>query len=116
MIPERKKLNPTSPIRSRIVLFEPFRDARELVLCLFAGYSGPEQRKSFDPAGAAVLQLVTVQLKGLLHGNRHPELNKIADEGSVKAFRCDAYDRMRDAIQQLRFTNDVFIAMETFFP
>src|SRR5579864_1387096 len=116
MIPERKKLNSTSAIRSRIVGFQTFRDAREIIFCLFAGDSGLEQCKSFDPVRAAVLQLVSVRLKGLLHGNGHPELNETADEGSVKAFRCDADNSMWDAIQQLRFANNVFVAMETFFP
>src|SRR5579864_7293271 len=116
MIPERKKLNSTSAIRSRIVGFQTFRDAREIIFCLFAGDFGPEQCKSFDPVRAAVLQLVSVRLKGLLHGNGHPELNEAADECPVKAFRCDADDRMPDAIQQLRFTDDVFVAMETLFP
>src|SRR5579864_9638054 len=116
MIPERKKLNPSSAIGSRIVGFQTFRDAGHLILRLFAGDSGLQQRKAFDPARAAVLQLVTAGLKSLLHGNGHPQLNETANEGSVKAFRCDADNSMWDAIQQLRFANDVFVAMETFFP
>src|SRR5579864_9426234 len=98
MIPERKKLNPSSAIGSRIVGFQTFRDAGHLILRLFAGDSGLQQRKAFDPARAAVLQLVTARLKGLLHGNGHPELNKTANECPVKAFRGDANDRMPDPI------------------
>src|SRR6185369_4609873 len=99
MIRERKKLNPSSAIRRRIIGFQTFRNTRELFLCLFTSDTGLEQRKSFDPARAAVLQFVSARLKGLLHGNRNPELDETANECPVKAFRRDADDRMPDAIQ-----------------
>ena len=60
--------------------------------------------------------MVYTSSESFLHGYRDPELHRPADEGSIKAFRRDANNGVRHAIEHLRSADDRRIAMEALFP
>ncbi len=72
--------------------------------------------EAFDPAGAAVLQLVAARLKPLLHRNRDPELNRVTNERTEKTFRSYADDGVRQPVQHLATANHIWVGIESLAP
>src|SRR5205807_1194327 len=88
----------------------------KLSISLLTRHAGFEKGVAFDPTRAPVFQLVTGRVERLLHGGRHPKAEGIANKGAVKSFRCDADDRVLNAIKDLSSANDVRVAAVTIFP
>ncbi len=91
-------------------------DCGEFLLSLGEGDAGLEARVGFDPARAAIFELVAAGLEDVLHGGGHPEVHAPADEGAVKAFGGDADDGVHDAVEALRLADDLRIAAEAPLP
>ena len=115
-LPQREQLDASTAVRLRIVGFQSLRDRRDLRLRLLGRHPGLEPHESFDPAGAAVLQLVYAAVELRLHRHGHPELERIAHEGSVKSFWRDADNRVRQTGEHLCLPDDRWIAVEAFLP
>ena len=115
-LPERVQPDAAAAVRLRVLGLETRRDARHLRLRLLDRHAGLEPQVAFDPAGAAILELVDAGVELPLHRGRHPELKRVADERAVEALRRHADDRVRQAGEHLRFADDVGIAAEAVLP
>ena len=71
---------------------------------------------TFNPARAAIFQLVPVLLERFFHRDGNPKLHLPSDEGPIKALRRDADNRVYYAVEPLRFSNDFGIAVEASLP
>ena len=78
--------------------------------------AGFQKRVTFDPTRAAIFKFVTGRVERLLHRRRHPEIERIADEGAVKFFRRDTDDRVLNTVEVLRSADDVRIAVVSILP
>src|SRR5205814_7904676 len=96
--------------------FQPLRDAGDLGLRLDARYAGLQPGEALDPRDGPVIELVAALVEGLLHGRRHPELDRIPDEGAVETLRGHADDRVRHPAHELRLAEDPGIAPEAVPP
>src|SRR5262249_33654683 len=114
--PKRHQSNAMTPICLGILGLQSFCNRRNFFLRLFEGYTGFERTKSFNPTRSAIFKLVSAGLKYFLHRNGDPELDRPAQERPVKAFRCHTDNRMRNAVQHLRLSNDFRIAVKALLP
>src|SRR5438477_13042973 len=103
-------------IRLRIIVFESFRDRGKLGLRLLPRDAGFEECVTFNPARAAVFELVAGSVECFLHRRRHPKVERVADKRAVKFLRRDANDRVLNSVKILRLANDIRIAFVTDFP
>src|ERR1700747_3773240 len=76
-----------------------------------AGVTPGLSRIGFNPAHAAIFELISAGLEDVLHRNRHPEVHAPADKSAVKALGCNADDGVHDTVKALRFADDLRIAM-----
>ena len=78
--------------------------------------AGFQEDETFEGASVTILQFAAGGVESFLHRNRHPELKRNSDEGSVKVFRSDANDCVLQAVQILRLSDDLRVALVTVLP
>ena len=77
---------------------------------------GFKPRETFNPARAAILQLVSAGIEIFLHRRRNPELKRVSHEGSIESFRRDADNRVLHAVEHLRLADNGRIAVVALLP
>ena len=85
-------------IRFGIIVLQPFRDRGEFCLRLLPRDARFEKSVTFNPARAPVLEFIARVIERLLHRRRHPEVERVADEGTVEFFRRDADDSVLNTV------------------
>ena len=103
-------------VRFWIIIFQSPRDRRQLLLRLVCGDARFQKHEALERARVAIFQLVSRRVKDLLHRYRDPELERDSDEGTVKIFRRNADDRVLNAIQILRFPDNLWVTLITVLP
>jgi hypothetical protein len=97
-------------IRFGISRFQALPDRRELRRRLRDRDAGLQECEPFDPARAAVLELVAASIERSFHRRRDPVLKLVADERPEEASRHDADDRVGNAVQSLGLADDLGVA------
>src|SRR5271154_6277996 len=97
-------------------MLEPAGDRGNFLLGLLRGDARFQPRIRFDPASVAILEFVSAAFEDFFHRGRHPELHRPAYECSIKSLRGDSNDCVRDAVEALRFSDDLRIAFEAALP
>jgi hypothetical protein len=110
------QLDAAPAVGCRIVSFEAFRRGGDFFLRLAESDAGLKPHVGFDPARAAIFQLVAATFKGFFHGCGNPELHGPAHKGSIKTWRRDTDDGVNHTIEALRFADDLRIALESALP
>ena len=100
----------------RKIILETLRDRVEFSLRLLTSDAWFQKRVTLNPARAAVFEFVAGGIKCLLHRRRHPEVEGVSDEGAVEFFRRDANDRVLHTVEELRFADDVRVALVPVLP
>ena len=114
---QREDAHATSAVLVRELDFEPPRRRIDLRLAGGDADAGFEPRKSLDPSGRAVFELVArwAVEHGLLR-RRGPELHRVPDEGAEETFGCHADDRVRHPIVPDGRADDASAASEAILP
>ena len=115
-LPQRPQPEAAPAVRGWVVGFQAGCDGRDFLLRLRARDARLESYIGFDPARAAVFEFISAAFEGFFHGCRNPEMHRPAYEGSVKSFRRDADDGVRNVIEPLRLADDLWIAFEAVAP
>ena len=115
-LPQREEPDAAAAIGLGEIRFEAAGDGRHFGLRLLDRHTRFEPDEAFDPARAAILELVDSGVELRLHRRRNPELKRVTDEGAVKPFRRHADDRVRQAVEHLSLADDSGIAVEPFLP
>ena len=115
-LPQCPELEIASTIRGGVVGLQPRRDRRDFSLRLGASDAGLESNVTFDPARAAVLELVSATFERFFHRCWHPKIHCPADEGSIKARGRYADDGMGDIVEVLHLANDLRVASKSLLP
>src|SRR5262249_41075933 len=115
-LPQGEQFDAAATVRGWIIILQPSGHGRNFLLRLGESHTGLESHKTFNPARAAIFQLVSGCNKFLLHRSGDPEVKGITHEGAVKAFRRDADDGVRHAVEALGLADDFRIASETVLP
>ena len=115
-LPQRIQLDAAAAVCLRIGALESAGDRRQFGLFLVDRDAGLQPYEAFDPARAAILELVHAGIKLRLHRRGHPELEPVADEGAVETLRRHADNGVRHAGEHLCFANDGRIAVKALLP
>ena len=115
-LPERPEAQAAAAIGGGVVGGKARGDSGNFLLSLGARDARLETHIGFSPARAVVFEFVAAGFESLLHRGGNPELHRPADEGSVEAWRGDSDDCVRDVVEALHFSDDVWIGVETAVP
>src|SRR6202007_2769569 len=112
-LPQRPQFDSSPAVRLRIVRLQKLCHPVHFLLPLLARHSRLDPCIRCEPPRASILQFVSAALEDLLHRRGHPELHRPSNECSAKALRSNTNNRVQHAIEPLRLSEHLRIALDT---